>query len=173
MRTLFPYTTLFRSALLRLNTRYPDIKVEVSIEPALTDIVAQQYDAGVRLGEQIARDMIALRIGPDLRRVVVGCPAYLADHDIPVEPQDLTRHRCCNIRLPTSSGLYAWEFERDGRRVNVHVDGPFVLNDQHLLIDAALHRAGLAIVMEDMVAPFIADGRLVRVLEDWSPPLSG
>jgi DNA-binding transcriptional LysR family regulator len=117
--------------------------------------------------------MIALRIGPDLRRVVVGCPAYLADHGIPVEPQDLTHHRCCNIRLPTSGGLYAWEFERDGRSVNVHVDGPFVLNDMHLLIDAALHGAGLAIVMEDMVAPFIADGRLVRVLEDWSPPFSG
>jgi DNA-binding transcriptional LysR family regulator len=165
--------TVLWPALLRLNTRYPDIKVEVSIEPALTDIVAQQYDAGVRLGEQIARDMIALRIGPDLRRVVVGCPAYLADHGIPVEPQDLTRHRCCNIRLPTSSGLYAWEFERDGRRVNVHVDGPFVLNDQHLLIDAALHGAGLAIVMEDMVAPFIADRRLVQVLKDWSPPFSG
>jgi DNA-binding transcriptional LysR family regulator len=165
--------TVLWPALLRLSTCYPDIKVEVSIEPALTDIVAEQYDAGVRLGEQIARDMIALRIGPDLRRVAVGCPSYLADHGIPVEPQDLTHHRCCNIRLPTSSGLYAWEFERDGRRVNVHVDGPFVLNDQHLLIDAALHGAGLAIVMEDMVAPFIADGRLVQVLEEWSPPLSG
>jgi len=117
--------------------------------------------------------MIALRIGPDLRRVVVGCRAYLADHGIPVEPQDLTHHRRCNIRLPTSSGLYAWEFERDGRRVNVHVDGPFVLNDQHLLIDAALRGAGLAIVMEDMVTPFIADGRLVQVLKDWSPPFSG
>jgi DNA-binding transcriptional LysR family regulator len=153
--------------------RYPDIKVEVSIGPALTDIVNEQYDAGVRRGEQIARDMIALRIGPDLRMVVVGCPGYLAEHGIPVEPQELTHHRCCNIRSPTSGGLYAWEFERDGRRVNVHVDGPFVLNDMHLLIDAALHGAGLAMVMEDMVTPFIADGRLVRVLEDWSPPLSG
>src|SRR6266850_252117 len=109
-----------RPALVRLNSRYPDIKVEVSIEPALTDIVTEQYDAGVRRGEQIARDMIALRIGPDLRMVVVGCPAYLADHGIPVEPQDPTHHRCCNIRLPTSGGLYAWEFERDGRSVNVH-----------------------------------------------------
>ena len=165
--------TVLWPALLRLTTRYPDIKVEVSIEPALTDIVAERYDAGVRRGEQIARDMIALRIGPDLRMVVVGCPTYLADHGIPVEPQDLTRHRCCNIRLPTTGGLYAWEFERDGHSVNVHVDGPFVLNDMHLLIDAALHGAGLAIVMEDMVVPFIADGRLVQVLEEWSPPLSG
>jgi DNA-binding transcriptional LysR family regulator len=145
----------------------------VSVDATLTDIVTEGYDAGVRMGEQIARDMIALRIGPDLRRVVVGSPAYLADRGIPVEPQDLTHHRCCNIRESTSRGLYAWEFERDGRRVNVHVDGPFVLNDQHLLIDAALHGAGLAIVMEDMVAPFIADGRLVQVLKDWSPPFSG
>src|ERR1700722_14360696 len=165
--------TVLWPALLRLNTLYPDIKVEVSIEPALTDIVAEQYDAGVRRGEQIARDMIALRIGPDLRMVVVGCPAYLADHGIPVEPQDLTLHRCCSIRLPTSNGLYAREFERYGRRGNVHVDAPFVLNDQHLLIDAALHGAALAIVMGDMVVPFIADGRLVQVLEGGSPPLSG
>jgi DNA-binding transcriptional LysR family regulator len=165
--------TVLWPALLRLNTRYPDIKVEVSIEPSPTDIVAEQYDADVRRGEQISRDMIALRIGPDQRMVVVGSPDYLADHDIPVEPRDLTHHRCCNIRLQTSGGLYAWEFERDGRRINVHVDGPFVLNDLHLLIDAALHGAALAMVMEDMVAPFIADGRLVQVLDDWSPPLSG
>src|SRR3977135_768816 len=129
-------------ALLRLNTRYPDIKVEVSIEPALIDIVTGQYDAGVRLGEQIARDMIALRIGPDLRRGVVGSPPSLPDHGLPVEPQDLTHPRCCNIRLPTSGGLYAWEFERDGRSVNVRVDGPFVLNDQQMLLDAALNGAG-------------------------------
>src|SRR4029077_4957500 len=102
--------TVLWPAPLRVNTSYSVLKVEVSIEPALTDIVIEQYDAGVRRGEQIARDMIALRIGPDLRRVVVGCPAYLADHGIPVEPQDLTHHRCCNIRLPTSGGLYAWEF---------------------------------------------------------------
>jgi DNA-binding transcriptional LysR family regulator len=101
--------TVLWPVLLRLNTRYPDIKIEVSIEPTLTDIVTEGYDAGVRLGEQIARDMIALRIGPDLRRVVVGCPAYLAAHDVPVEPQDLTHHRCCSIRLQTSGGLYAWE----------------------------------------------------------------
>jgi DNA-binding transcriptional LysR family regulator len=165
--------TVLWPVLLRLSARYPDIKVELSIESALTDIVTEQFDAGVRRGEQIARDMIALRIGPDLRMVVIGCPAYLADHGIPGEPQDLTHHRCCNIRLPTSGGIYAWEFERDGRSLSVHVDGPFILNDMHLLVDAALRGAGLAMVMDDMVAPFIADGRLVRVLEDWSPPLSG
>ena len=116
--------TVLWPVLLRLNARYPDIKVEVSIEPALIDIVTEQYDAGVRLGEQIARDMIALRIGPDLRRVVVGCPAYFTDHGVPVEPQDLTHHRCCSVRQPTSGGLYAWEFERNGRRVSVQVDAP-------------------------------------------------
>src|SRR5260370_6862548 len=164
--------TVLWPALLRLNARYPDIKVEVSIEPALIDIVTEQYDAGVRQGEQIARDMIALRIGPDLRMVVVGCPAYLADHGIPVGPQDLTHHRCCNIRLPTSGGLYPWEFERDGRSVNVHVDGPFVLNDMHLLIDAALHAAGMAMGVQDMVSPFIAAGSLTQLSADSIPPLS-
>src|SRR5258708_10542436 len=109
--------------------------------------------------------MIGVRIGPDLRRVVVGCPAYLAAHGVPVEPQDLTHHRCCSIRLQTTGGLYAWEFERDGRCVNVQVDGPFVLNDSRLLVDAALHGAGLAMVMEDIVAPFIAHGLLCRRVE--------
>src|SRR5258707_7428394 len=149
--------TVLWPALLRLNTRYPDIKVEVLIEPALTDIVTEQYDAGVRRGEQIARDMIALRIGPDLRMVVVGCPAYLAEHGIPVDPHDLTHRRCCNIRLPTSGGLYAEEFERGGPSVNVHVHGPFVLNYLHLLIAAALPGARLSNAMDTISEPFLAD----------------
>jgi DNA-binding transcriptional LysR family regulator len=165
--------TVLWPALLRLNARFPDIKVEVTIESGLTDIVTEQYDAGVRLGEQVARDMIALRIGPDLRMAVVGSPTYFAAHGVPIEPQDLTRHRCCNIRQTSSGGLYAWEFERDGRSVNVHVDGPFILNDMHLVLDAALNGAALSIVMDDMAAPLLADGRLVRVLEDWSAPFSG
>ena len=156
----FRQDSVLWAALLRLNTRSPDIKIEVPIELALTDIVTEEYDAGVRPGEQIARDMIALRVGPDL----LGWSS--------VEPQDLTQHRCCNIRLPTSGGLCAWEFERDGRSVNVHVEGPYILKEQDLLTDAALHNAGSAIVMEDMVASFIADGRRVQVLEDWSPPFS-
>ena len=117
--------------------------------------------------------MIAVRIGPDLRMVVVGSPAYLARHGTPREPHDLTGHRCCNIRLPTAGGLYAWEFEREGRSVNVHVDGPLVINDMHLLIAAARRGTALAMVMEDVVEPMIADGRLVRVLDDWCPPFSG
>jgi DNA-binding transcriptional LysR family regulator len=163
--------TVLWPAVLRLAARYPDIKVEISIQSALTDIVTEQFDAGVRLGEQVARDMIALRIGPDLRMAVVGSPAYLAEHGVPQEPQDLTRHRCCNIRLVSSGALDAWEFEREGRSVNVHVDGPLVVNDMHLLLDAALQGLGLVIVMEDLAREAIAAGRLVRVLEDWSPPL--
>lgn len=165
--------TILWPALLRLSARYPDITVEVSIDSALTDIVTEQYDAGIRLGEQIARDMIAVRIGPDLRQAVVGSPAYFAEHGTPMVPHDLTRHPCCNIRLPTAGGLYAWEFEQDGRSVNVHVAGPFVINDVHLLISAAVEGRALAMVMDDMVEPMIADGRLVRVLEDWCPPFSG
>jgi DNA-binding transcriptional LysR family regulator len=165
--------TVLWPALLRLSARYPDIKVEVSIDSALTDIVTEQFDAGIRLGEQVARDMIALRIGPDLRMVVVGSPAYLAEHGVPLAPHDLTHHRCCNIRMPTAGGLYAWEFERDGRSVNVHVDGPFVINDMHLQIDAAAQGSALAMVMDDLVEPYLAEGRLVRVLEDWTPPFSG
>jgi DNA-binding transcriptional LysR family regulator len=160
-------------ALLRLNTRYPDIKVEVSIEPALTDVVTEQYDAGVRRGEQIARDMIAMRVGPDLRMVVVGCPAYLAHHGIPVEPQDLTHHRCCNIRLPTSGGLYSWPFAKGGRELKVRVDGHLVINTVTMMLGMALAGLGLANLPEDVVRVHIAEGRLVRVLVDWCPPVSG
>lgn len=165
--------TVLWPAVLRLTARYPDIKVEISVSSALNDIVTEQFDAGVRLGEQVAKDMVALRIGPDLRMVVVGSPAYVARHGVPLEPQDLTRHRCCNIRLASSGALYAWEFERDGRAVNVHVDGPLVLNDSNLLLDAALNGDVLAIVMEDVARDAIAAGRLVQVLEDWSPPFAG
>lgn len=165
--------TVLWPALLRLTARYPDITVEVSIDSRLTDIVAEQFDAGIRLGEQVARDMIAVRVGPDLRMVVVGSPAYLARHGTPREPQDLTNHRCCNIRLPSAGGLYAWEFERDGRSINVHVDGPLVVNDVHLLLAAAREGLALGMVMEDMALPMIADGRLVQVLDEWCQPFSG
>lgn len=152
---------------------YPEVTVELSIDAALTDIVADRFDAGVRLGEHLAKDMIAIPIGPDLRLAVVGSPGYLAENLPPREPQDLTAHRCVNIRLPTKGGNYAWEFEKDGRTINVRVDGPLVLNDSNLVAKAAEDGVGLACVMEDMVAPAIAAGRLVRVLEDWCPPFSG
>ena len=159
--------------LARLLPHYPDIKVELSIDAALTDIVAERFDAGVRLGEQVAKDMIAVRIGPDMRMAVVGAPAYFADHPAPKTPHDLTRHACINLRLPTSGGLYAWEFEKDGRALNVRVDGQLVLNDGYLILKAAAEGAGLACVLEDYAAPLIADGRLVRVLADWCPPFAG
>ena len=165
--------TVLWPALLRLAERYPDVTVEVVVSAALVDIVAERFDAGIRLGEQVAKDMVAVRIGPDLRMAVVGSPGYFARHGVPETPHDLTRHRCGNIRLPTAGGLYAWEFERDGRAVNVRVDGPFVVNDMDPLVEAALRGAVLAMVMEDMVAPTVADGRLVRVLDDWCPPFPG
>ena len=165
--------TILWPALARLSRVYPDVRVELSIDPALTDIVAEHYDAGVRLGEQVAKDMIAVRIGPDLRMAVVGAPPYFADHPRPETPHDLTHHSCINIRLPTSGGLYAWEFGKDGRELNVRVDGQFVLNDMSLVVKAAADGLGLAIVMEDQAAPLIAEGRLVRVLADWCPPFLG
>lgn len=165
--------TILWPALARLLPRYPDIKVELSIDLALTDIVAQRFDAGVRLGEQVAKDMVAVRIGPDLRMAVVGAPSYFANRPPPKTPQELTDHACINLRLPTLGGLYAWEFERHGRALNVRVDGPLVFNDVPLILKAATEGFGLACVLEDHVADDIAAGRLVRVLEDWCPPFAG
>jgi DNA-binding transcriptional LysR family regulator len=127
----------------------------------------------VRLGEQIAKDMIAVRIGPELRFAVVGSPAYFEKRLRPKTPQDLAKHQCINLRLPTHGGLYTWEFEKNGRALNVRVDGELVLNDLPLVLRAALDGFGLAIVMEDQAAPLIAAGRLVRVLADWCAPFSG
>ncbi len=160
-------------ALLRLLPQYPDVKVELSIDQALTDIVSERFDAGVRLGEQVAKDMIAVRIGPDLRMAVVGSPDYFATHPKPRTPQDLTRHSCINLRLPTLGGLYAWEFEKGGRELNARVDGRLVFNDVALVLKAATAGFGLACVMEDQVQKLIGDGALVRVLADWCPPFPG
>jgi DNA-binding transcriptional LysR family regulator len=162
--------TVLWPALARLSRTYPDVKVELSVDASLTDIVTERFDAGVRLGEQVARDMIAVRIGPDLRMAVVGAPSYLAGHGTPETPHGLTRHRCINIRLPTAGGLYAWEFEKDGRELNVRVDGPFVFNDTGLAVRAAVDGLGLAMVMEDIAAPAVADGQLARLLDDWCAP---
>ena len=152
---------------------YPDIKVEVIVDYGLTDIVAERYDAGVRLGEQVAKDMIAVRIGPDMRMAVVGAPSYFARRARPKTPQDLTSHDCINLRLPTYGGLFAWEFEKRGRELKVRVEGPLVFNNIALRLHAALAGLGLAYLPEDQVLPHLADGRLVRVLEDWCPPFSG
>ncbi|WP_320199589.1 LysR family transcriptional regulator [Agrobacterium sp. rho-13.3] len=157
----------------RLLPDYPDIKVEIIIDNGLTDIVTERYDAGVRLGEQVDKDMIAVRIGPDMRMAVVGTPSYFDQHPKPVTPQDLTAHACINIRLPTYGGFYTWEFEKDGRELRVRVDGPLAFNVSRMALTAARNGAGLAFVMEDKIRKELEDGRLIRVLSDWCPPFSG
>jgi DNA-binding transcriptional LysR family regulator len=160
-------------ALERLVPDYPDIHVELSIDNALTDIVGERFDAGVRFGEQVARDMIAVRIGPDLRMATVGAPEYFARRGKPRTLQDLAAHDCINIRLPTLGGLYAWEYGVDGRELRVRVDGSLVFNNASMIIKAACAGFGLAHLPEDELLDELAAGRLVRVLEDWCPPFSG
>ncbi len=165
--------TILWPALMKFLPRYPDIKVEITIDHALTDIVSQRYDAGVRSGEQVAKDMIAVRIGPDLRMAVVAAPSYFAERSPPKKPQDLTDHNCINLRLPTHGGLYAWEFERGDRELKVRVDGQLVFNGPTQMLNAALAGLGLAYVPQDLAQPHLDRGLLTRVLEDWCPPYSG
>jgi DNA-binding transcriptional LysR family regulator len=165
-----PAETIIWPALERLLPDYPDITVEVEVDNTLTDIVAGRYDAGIRLGEQVAKDMVAVRIGPDIRMAVVGSPAYFAGRPRPTTPPDLASHACINLRLPTLGGLYAWEFKKGERELNVRVDGPLVFNVTPLMLKAALAGFGLACLFEDQVQTHLADGRLVQVLADWCPP---
>ena len=160
-------------ALAKLLGDYPDIKVELNVDSSLVDIVTERYDAGIRLGEQVAKDMIAVRIGPDVRMAVVGAPSYFAQRSKPKVPQDLVRHSCINLRLPTSGGLYAWEFEKDEREVKVRVEGQLVLNRIDLILKAAADGFGLACVPEEQAGRYVADGRLVRVLASWCPAWPG
>lgn len=153
--------------------QYPDINVEVTVDDGLTDIVDGRFDAGVRLGEQVAKDMIAIRIAPDMRMAVVGSADYLHRFGVPETPEQLDQHRCINMRLPTRGGLYAWEFERDGRELRVRVDGQLILNSLPQRIDAAENGLGLAYVPEDAVQDALAEGRLVHVLEAWCPAFAG
>jgi DNA-binding transcriptional LysR family regulator len=152
---------------------YPDIHVEITVEYGLIDIVAGRYDAGVRLGDQVAKDMIAVRIAPDFRMAVVGSPDYLAKRPPPQTPHELTAHNCINLRLATHGGLYAWEFEKDGHALNVRVQGQLVFNSSRPMLRAALGGFGLACVPEDIAQEHIAEGRLVRVLEDWTATFPG
>jgi DNA-binding transcriptional LysR family regulator len=152
---------------------YPDIKVEIALDETLSNIVEQRFDAGVRLGEQVAKDMIAVRISPDVRFAVIGAPSYFAGRSRPLTPQDLIGHTCINLRLPTYGGLYAWEFERDGQELAVRVDGQLVFNGIFQVLNAAVDGFGLAHVPEDIALPHIASGRLERVLEDWCPSWTG
>lgn len=165
--------TILMPAVKALMVEYPEINVEVSIEQRLVDLVAERFDAGVRLGERVEKDMIAVRIGPELRMVVAGSPAYFERHPKPVTPHDLTQHRCINLRMPTLGGLYAWEFERDGRPLNVRVEGQFVCNDVPIIIDAAIDGLGLTCLPDDHLQPFLDEGKLIPVLQDWSPPFPG
>jgi len=159
--------------LAKFLPNHPDIKVELAIDYGLTDIVAERYDAGVRWGEQVAKDMVAVRIGPDLRFVVVAAKAYLARRPPPKTPQDLTGHCCINLHLPTYGGPYAWEFQRGGREVKVRVEGQLVFNGIYQVLDAALAGFGLAYVPEDLAQPYLAKGRLKQVLDEWCQPWSG
>jgi len=165
--------TILEPALRPLLAAYPDLTVELSADAGFIDIVAERFDAGVRLGETIAQDMIALRIGPDMRMAAAASPAYLAQHDAPLTPHDLSRHNCINLRFPTYGGLYAWEFEKDGRALNVRVEGQLIVNDTTLALQAAIDGIGICYVTDDQVLPLIAGGRLIRVLEDWCPPFPG
>ncbi len=158
--------------LAKLLPKFPDIKVEIIIDYGLTNIVAQRYDAGVRSGEQVAKDMIAVRIGPDMRMAVVGASSYFKARSEPKKPQDLVDHNCITLRLP-GGGLYAWEFAKGGRELRVRVDGQLTYNTTAQELNAALAGLGLAYVPESMAQLYLAKGRLKRVLEDWCPPYSG
>ena len=165
--------TILWPALARLLPDYPDINVEIVVDYRLTDIVAERFDAGVRLGEQVEKDMVAVRIGPDMRMAVVGAPSYYAKRKPPHSPRDLTGHICVNLRLPTYGGVYAWEFEKDGHELKVRVEGQLVLNNLDMRLNAALAGLGLAYLPEDYVLAHLAEGRLIRALEDWCPPFAG
>jgi DNA-binding transcriptional LysR family regulator len=171
--TEFAIDTVLLPKLAPLLKEYPDIKVEMAVDYGLTDIVAEQYDAGVRSGEQIAKDMIAVRIGPDLRMAVVGAPSYFKRRPEPRRPQELIGHNCINLRLPTHGGVYAWEFEKGTRELRVRVEGQLTFNGTAQLLNGALAGCGLAYVPEGLVEQHIAKGRLKRVLADWCPPYSG
>ncbi|MDR3533376.1 MAG: LysR family transcriptional regulator [Rhodopila sp.] len=159
--------------LEKLLPNYPDVHVELGITSGFSDIVAERFDAGVRLGESIAKDMVAVRIGPDLRMAVVGAPAYFAAHPKPSTPQDLAHHTCINLRLPTMGGFYAWELEQGERKLRVRVDGQLAFNDVPMALRAARAGFGLACVLEDQAKALVANGSLVRVLEGWCPPFAG
>ena len=165
--------TVLLPVLAPFLAEYPDIQVELSIDSGLTDIVTDQFDAGVRLGEALAKDMVAARIGPDLRMALVGSPSYFEQHPIPKIPQDLAQHNCINLRLRSAGGMYAWELEQGDREVRVRVEGQMSCNNTATIVRAALRGVGLGFVMETSVAEHVRRGELTRVLEDWCPPFAG
>ncbi|GGE02373.1 LysR family transcriptional regulator [Aureimonas endophytica] len=168
-----PIDTILMPVVCRLLVTHPDIEVELVVDYGLTDIVSERFDAGIRLGDVVAKDMIAVPIGPDMRSVVVGSPEYLERNGRPETPQDLTSHRCINLRLPTHGGLYAWEFERDGRELRVRVEGQLTVNSIAPMMPAVLGGVGLAYLPMDRVSGQLESGELVQVLDEWTPPYAG
>lgn len=166
-------TTILWPVVDRLTAEYPDISFELNIDHGLTDIVNERFDAGVRLGESLQKDMIAAPIGPKLRMAAVGAPAYFAKRGTPQTPEDLAQHTCINYRLPSAGGIYVWEFEKAGRELKVKTEGQLVLNDGDLIIDAAVVGHGIAFLLEDHVKKQLADGSLVRILDTWCEPFDG
>jgi DNA-binding transcriptional LysR family regulator len=166
-------STILWPKLSKLLPLYPELNIEITISYGMIDIVAERYDAGVRLGDRVAKDMIAVRIAPDLRMVVVGAPAYFANRAKPIKPDDLSGHNCANLRLPTYGGLYAWEFSKDGQDVDIQVQGQMVFNTTPQMLTAALEGYGLAYVPEDSVQQYLAQGSLLKVLADWCPAIPG
>jgi DNA-binding transcriptional LysR family regulator len=165
--------TILWPSLANFLAEYPDVQVDLVVDNMLRDIVAERFDAGIRMGERVARDMIAVRIGPEIRMAAVATPAYFKKHGKPKVPQDLETHSCINLRLPTLGGVYAWEFEKGTREINVRVEGQLTVNDIAVIRNAALHGLGIAFMPEDVAQPHLDAGDLVRVLADWTPPFPG
>jgi DNA-binding transcriptional LysR family regulator len=171
--TDYAIDTVLWPRLSKVLPAYPDIKVELVVDYGLTDIIAERFDIGVRWGDQVAKDMIAVRIGHDARLAIVGSPEYLAQHPVPKHPKDLLNHNCITLRLPTLGGVYAWELKKGSRNIQVRADGQFTFNGAYQMLNAALDGAGLAFIPEDLASPHVAAGRLHWVLPDWYPSFPG
>lgn len=165
--------TILWPALGKFLTAHPDVHIDIIVDNTLRDIVRERFDAGIRMGERVARDMIAVRIGPELRMAAVATPTYLDRRGKPKTPQDLANHSCINLRLPTLGGVYAWEFEKGSREINVRAEGQLTVNDIQVIRRAALNDLGIAFMPEDLAQPHLDTGELVRILADWTPPFPG
>ena len=168
-----PPRSILRPALAKMLPHYPEIEVELSVDPGFIDIVAERFDAGVRLGETIAQDMVAVRIGPDMRMAAVASPAYFASRKPPRTPHELAGHNCINLRFPTLGGLYAWEFEKGGRALNVRVEGQLIVNEIALALAGRARRPRRRLPSRRLCAGGRRGGRLMRALEAWCPPFPG
>jgi DNA-binding transcriptional LysR family regulator len=171
--TRHAFETIIRPMMRGFLTEYPQVRLEVLIDYQLRDIIADRLDAGIRLGENLEKDMVAVGVGPELRMAVVASPAYLAEHAAPQTPHDLTGHRCVNYRMMTSGQTYDWEFERDGRALKIKVTGPLTFNEPELMLEAALDGLGVAYILEQQASQHVSAGRLIRLLDAWTPPFSG